>query len=318
MKKALIAVAAMAAGSAAFAQSSVQLYGRVNVTLENQKTNNVKTRVMNDNASRFGLRGTEDLGGGLKAGFILENRSQIDRGTVSTPFWAGQSEVNLGGGFGMVRLGRFTSEAYFATADFISFHNHDTGTSADALYAYLGRDNNKISYRTPEFIKGLTAEVGVSAPEGAAGQKRTLDAAVNYTAGALGVGLGYQNANETGRDRNQFAVRANYTFGPVTVGGYIQRDENGYASANLGDRSSFRVSAMYEMGPAELHLNVGRAGKYSNVANSEATQATVGANYNLSKRTKVYTYYTRVDDKLNAAGLYGDYSSFAVGVRHNF
>jgi predicted porin len=294
----------------------VQLYGRVNLTLESQKSNGVTSRVMNDNSSRFGLKGTEDLGGGLKASFILENRSQVDRGTVATPFWAGQSEVNLAGGFGMVRAGRFTSEAYFATADFISMHNHDTGTSADALYAYLGRDNNKVAYRTPEFVKGFTAEVGVSAPEGAAGAKRTVDVAANYTAGALGLGFGYQNADTTTLDVNQFAVRANYTFGPVTVGAYVQRDENGFG--NLGDRTTLRLAAMYEMGAAELHANVGRAGKYSKVANSEATQATLGANYNLSKRTKVYTYYTRIDDKLNAGGIYGDYSSFAVGVRHNF
>ncbi|MNV60249.1 hypothetical protein D3C71_1527070 [compost metagenome] len=76
------------------------------------------------------------------------------------------------------------------------------------------------------------------------------------------------------------------------------------------------------MGVSEFHLNVGRAGKYSNVADSAATQYTVGYNYNLSKRTKIYTYYTRINNNHNAS--YGvatagnDFSSFAMGVRHNF
>jgi hypothetical protein len=59
-----------------------------------------------------------------------------DTGVSASPFFGRQSEVNLSGAFGTVRLGRWISESYFATADYVSMHNHDTGSSSDALYAY--------------------------------------------------------------------------------------------------------------------------------------------------------------------------------------
>ncbi|MCV6071394.1 porin, partial [Escherichia coli] len=65
------------------------------------------------------------------------------------------------------------------------------------------------------------------------------------------------------------------------------------------------------------HANFGYAGKNGDVTDSKANQFTLGYNYNLSKRTKVYAFYTRLND--GDAGLYGgDFRSFALGVRHNF
>ncbi|MDP1692408.1 MAG: porin [Burkholderiaceae bacterium] len=309
MQRSLIIAAALASiASGAFAQSlgNVTLYGRVNVTIERQKFGNVSNTVMQNNASRFGLKGSEDLGGGLKAGFQLEHRFNINNGAATyAAFWggAGVSEVNLSGGFGMVRLGHFTSEAYYATADYVSLHNHDTGTSSDALYTYLGRDDSKVSYRSPSF-GGATLEIGttVSSPT----QDDTLDLALNYDAGPLHLGLGYQKDG----DANQFALRGLYEMGAITFGGYYQRSD----LPVIGTRDTFRLSGMYAMGATELHANIGRAGDFSNVANSAATQYTLGVNQNLSKRTKVYGFYTKISTDIAGA----DFSSFAVGVRHNF
>jgi predicted porin len=310
MKKlhlALAAVAALSAGAAA-AQSNVTIYGRMNLSIERQKAGDVSNTVMQNNASRIGFKGTEDLGGGLKAGFVLEHGLSADTGAqTQTEFWARQSELNLSGGFGMLRFGRYTSEAYFATADYVSMHNHDTGTSADALYAYLGRDVNKIAYRTPD-INGLTVETAVSLRENVG--EYTYDVAANYGMGPLQLGAGYQKDG----DANQFALRALYTLGDFTFGGYVQRDEDVYAS---GSRTNVRLSGMYSMGASEFHLNVGRAGEYSDVDDSDATQFTLAYNYNLSKRTKLYAFYTKLND--SSAGVYGgDFSSFALGLRHNF
>jgi predicted porin len=312
MKKlhlALAAVAALSAGAAA-AQSNVTIYGRMNLSIERQKAGDVSNSVMQNNASRIGFKGTEDLGGGLKAGFVLEHGLSADTGAqTQTNFWARQSELNLSGGFGMVRLGNYTSEAYYATADYVSMHNHDTGTSADALYAYLGRDVNKIAYRTPD-INGLTVETAVSLRENVG--EYTYDVAANYSLGALQLGAGYQ-ANG---DQNQFALRALYTLGDFTFGGYLQRDEDGFG-ADFGDRINLRLSGMYTMGASEFHLNVGMADEYSDVDDSDATQFTLAYGYNLSKRTKAYAFYTRLND--GSANVYGgDFSSFAVGLRHNF
>ena len=137
LNRCALAALALVGTSAAFAQSSVTLYGRVNTTVERQKDGDVSKTGLFNNNSRFGFKGQEDLGGGLKAGFQLESGFDSSSGASdSRGFFARQSEVNLSGGFGMVRLGNFMSESYYATADFISNHNHDTGSSADALYAY--------------------------------------------------------------------------------------------------------------------------------------------------------------------------------------
>ena len=89
-------------------------------------------------------------------------------------------------------------------------------------------------------------------------------------------------------------------------------------------RTNLRVSAMYVMGAGEFHANYGNAGEIGDVANSGADQYTLGYNYNLSKRPKVYGYYTSVQSDSAAASVsynFGgvqDFRSFAVGIRHNF
>ena len=82
MKKTLVAAATLIAATGAFAQSSVTLYGVVDASLENVKGTDSLTRVSSDNyaSSRLGFRGVEDLGGGLKANFVLEGGINLDTG----------------------------------------------------------------------------------------------------------------------------------------------------------------------------------------------------------------------------------------------
>ena len=311
-----LALLAVAGSSAVLAQSSVTLYGRVNTTVEHQKTGNDTVNGLFSNDSHFGFRGVEDLGGGLKAGFVLESVFDSSDGTSTDRFFGNYSELNLSGSFGMFRLGNFFAASNDATADIVSMHNHDTGSSADMLYAYFMRDVNKIAYRTPT-LGGLSVEGAVGMHEEPVGGKNAFDLAVNYDIGALGLGAGYTKLDEA----NQFALRASYTTGPFVVATYYQRDKNAF-ELDGGHRNTFRVAGAYTLGASEFHANVGRAGNYKNVPDSAATQYTLEYNYNLSKRTKLYTYYTKLDNKVNArygTGENGvDFSSFAVGVRHNF
>jgi GBP family porin len=111
MKKTLLALAAIAASSAAFAQSSVTLYGVVDASLESVKGDDTVTRVSSDNlaSSRLGFKGTEDLGNGLKANFVLESNMKMDTGANgggSTRFFDRAAWVGVAGGFGELRLGR--------------------------------------------------------------------------------------------------------------------------------------------------------------------------------------------------------------------
>ena len=322
----MLAVLAVCGASAAMAQSSVNLYGRVNTTVENTKFgSDSSVTALRSNSSFLGFRGQEDLGGGLKAGFQLEGSFGSDDG--SGPFnFTRHSELNLSGGFGALRLGTFNAASYLATADYISMHNHDTGLSADALYVYGMRETNKIAYVTPD-MGGLTAEVQHSFHEQTTGGKNAWDAALNYSAGAFGFGLGYSNsptdfyALSTDKAQ-QMAARLSFSAGDLVLGAYYQYAKFEDVNLTTSDvkRQAARLAAMYTLGSSELHANIGRADKLkvngSKIDGTAATQWTLGYNYNLSKRTKAYGYYTKIND--GSEQFYGDLRSIAIGVRHLF
>src|SRR5436309_15281019 len=110
MKKSLLALAVLGAfAGAASAQSSVTLFGIVDVNARYGKTGDVKVKSLGTdgiNSSRLGFRGVEDLGGGLKAGFHLEGALSPDDGTAGGFNFRRRSTVSLLGNFGEVRLGR--------------------------------------------------------------------------------------------------------------------------------------------------------------------------------------------------------------------
>ena len=116
MKKSLIALAVLAAAGAASAQSSVSLYGLADVYVGSVKNtianpNSKKQTAVNSsglNNSRWGLRGSEDLGNGLKANFVLEAGFETDTGAAGSlgSTFQRKSTVGLSGAFGSVELGR--------------------------------------------------------------------------------------------------------------------------------------------------------------------------------------------------------------------
>ncbi|WP_157264448.1 porin [Azohydromonas aeria] len=333
MKRTLIAAAAILAAGGAFAQSSVQLYGRVNTSVERQKAGDVSTTVMQNNSSRWGLRGSEDLGSGLKALFVLESGFASDTGTQSQTgaIFGRESWVGVEGNFGRVRLGNMgATAAYYATADYISMHNHDTGTSSDALYLYPGFKQNTISYNTPSF-GGLVLEAQFGLKE--TGEKNTAQLVANFDRGPLHLGASYLQGpttidGVTFNDGKEIGLRALYELGPVTIGAYAIRNDLDEAVGGGADakRNAYRVSAMYTIGASEIHANVGYADKVkvggTKIDDSDAMQYTLAYNYNLSKRTKVYAFWTKVNNKANSNYFTGvdnsDFSSVALGVRHNF
>ncbi|WP_174862280.1 porin [Comamonas jiangduensis] len=350
----MLAVLAACGTSAALAQSSVNVYGRVNTTIENTKIGNDRVTEMNTNSSFIGFRGVEDLGNGLKAGFVLEGNFNSDDGAGSGKNgqfnFKRNSEINLSGNFGMLRLGAYDPYSYTVTADTISMHNHDTGISADALYlgnhTVSGSNGNKLAYRTPN-IAGFDAEVQYSFGEKTAiddpatvENRGAWDLGVNYANGPLGLGLGY--SKEKARDiigteqgsAQQFALRASYAIGDLTLGAYYQRQELKW-DADKVKRNAYRLAAMYTMGASEFHANIGRADKLKangvKLDNTAATQWTLAYNYNLSKRTKVYALYTNINNVNGTTGGIVEVfdtgviptekeklRSFGVGIRHLF
>jgi predicted porin len=336
-KKTLCAMAAAALLSgAAMAETGFTFYGRANVSVEQQKVGSVSDAVMVDNASRAGVRANRDLADGMSVGAVLEAGTNLTSGSTKTDkLFAREASVALNGGFGQIKLGRMpASVAYFATADYVSNHNHDTGTSADALYDFLatGSLSNAIGYASPKIgdLK-LEAQYGLKKATGTGTSDTTavnpIALAANYGMGPLQLGLGYESAQNptttAAVSASQVTARAFYSMGPLGFGGYVQK-----SSGTNFDRTAYRLSAMYTMGQNEFHVNYGSAGNRASLANTGASQFTLAYNYNLDKQTKVYAMVTKVANKSAAGYTPGgfatanssgqDLQSIGAGIRYNF
>lgn len=325
-KKTLFAVTATTLLSGvAMAETGYSFYGRANLSVERQTSGDETKSVMQDNASRLGFRATRDLPSNMTAGVVLEAGTNLTSGSTNSKFFAREATASLAGGFGQVKLGRLpASTAYFATADFVSNHNHDTGTSSDALYEFLatGQLSNAVSYATPK-MNGLLVEAQYGLKNGSGTGTSVTNVKVapvamsaNYDAGPLQLGLGYESAQNptttAAVSASQVAARAFYSMGPLGFGGYVQK-----SSGTNFDRTAYRLTAMYTLGQNEFHVNYGSAGDRAGVANTGAQQTTLGYNYNLDKATKVYGFVTKVNQDA-AASYGGDFKSVALGLRYNF
>ena len=174
MKKFATLAVLAAASAGAYAQSSVTLFGIVDEAARYVKNGDLKVKSLASggiNTSRLGVRGVEDLGDGLKAGFWLETGLNADSGTTSdsTRFWNRRSTVSLMGNFGEVRLGRDFTPTYLGYSDYDVFG--DNGVAASGKFdAPLGvlrdgsttlgtgqgtRADNQITYLTPGNLGGF-------------------------------------------------------------------------------------------------------------------------------------------------------------------
>jgi predicted porin len=121
---------------------------------------------------------------------------------------------------------------------------------------------------------------------------------------------------------DMWVIRALYEMGPFTLGAYYERAKLEVAG-DRRSRNNYRVAGMFATGASEFHLNFGYADEFSDLSDSDATQFTVAYNYNLSKRTKIYAFYTQIDQGDNTNYYLGSapgdkFSSYALGLRHNF
>ena len=126
MKKSLLALAVLGAfAGVASAQSSVTLYGTIDLSAKYVKNTGSDRRVSLSqdgiNSSQLGFKGVEDLGGGLKAGFVLLSGINADTGTANAKFWNRRATVSLMGNFGEVRLGRDYTPTFWNNTIFDAF-----------------------------------------------------------------------------------------------------------------------------------------------------------------------------------------------------
>jgi len=257
MKKSIIASAALLClAGAAQAQSSVVLYGLIDLAVDNYKPGNAVggTNVwkLNDgvvnglNGSRWGVRVNEDLGGGLKAVAVLEGGLSADTGALGQGGLAFGRQVYVGlssSVAGEVRLGRqyILEDSTMGLSNPFgnaAVNNQGTGVTnmGKALPFWLNapRANNVIQYQTP-VMGGFYAAVQLAPGEGTADRFHGLK--FGYGGGPVNAALSYEwtKSRSTGDNTNKsLTVGANYNFGPVKLLGGIQRNSELTTTAGNG------------------------------------------------------------------------------------
>lgn len=264
-------------------------------------------------SSRLGFRGTEDLGGGLKANFVLEKGINLASGAAGA--FDRQSWVGLSGGFGEFQLGN-TYTAYdnvVGGADPALDANLFDPTAILASRNYVSNPTSNITYITPTF-NGFTGYVSYSMVGNGSGNALT-SFALNYANGPLSVSLAYQDQVDFATASaaadlvdKMTSVVGSYDFGAVKL-------LAGYGRTSLGDAKDYFVGADVPLSP-QLTLSVGYAStKTPALARGSSYGATLA--YALSKRTTVYAGY-RNDNASAVANNGGVDSRLGVGLRHAF
>jgi predicted porin len=339
MKKSLVALAVLAASGAAMAQSSVTLYGVADIGLarqDNGSTSVTRLDSGNLNGSRWGLKGTEDLGGGLKAIFTVEAGFSLDTGataaTTTRPndFFNRQSFVGLAGGFGTVKLGRQTNPVYSNSSTFDPFGNALSGDTSKLLNYQSSRTDNAITYAYA--ANGFRGEFQYALGEvaGNSSASHTVAGFVGYKAGPIDVVVTTQDTrNATDTDSTKVTLLGgNYDFGVAKA--FLTFDsEKGTGTTDLRNTV---VGARVPLGAGTVIVSyISHQNKA--VSSSDSHLFGLGYTYDLSKRTALYTSYGRLTNDsgaklpivsvtsagaLAAPALGGTGTLFNVGVRHNF
>jgi predicted porin len=337
-KKDLLAAAAlMALAGTAGAQSSVTLYGLVDIGLEQTRLSpgGSTTRLSSgiQSGSRWGVKGTEDLGGGLSASFQLESGFDASTGVQGQGGLAfgRQAWVGVNGGFGSLKLGRQYVPLFLAqdTIDPFGTGLVGDGSGMAAVFRSYGvRMNNTINYSTPNFGGfGFEAAYGLGEQPGSASLGGQYGFAGTYEGGPLTVVGAYHHQNlvaggvDAG-DARTFLVGATYDFKVARLhGAFADNRDKDAGGNNTGRSRDYMLGVSAPVGPVSLMASYIRHNDRL-VANADADMVAIGATYAMSKRTNLYTSYSRINN--DAAGATGsgvagtDISWINVGIRHRF
>jgi predicted porin len=347
MKKSLLALAVLGAfAGAASAQSSVTIYGVVDMgiskgnggTAPSQGANSTSKawQVKQARGSRLGFRGNEDLGGGLSAQFLIEHRFTPDTGTVTpgttttTPnFWDGGSYVQLThAAAGSVYLGRWYTPAFWIALKTDPFGWDSVGQVGSKAWAgFLTptangggvRTANTVGYKTPNW-GGFTANAAVGLGEGSAPRDTGVNA--EFTSGPIYAGVGYEKigagtytyptgvVNTVADGNSLINVGFAYNFGFIRPIVYLARSKTGVGSVNTN--KFWEVALTAPIGPGVLKA------QYYDLDPQGATNSenkfSIGYDYFLSKRTRVYVDYATAKKE----GAFTNNNAFDLGIRHDF
>jgi len=324
--KAFAAMAVFFAGSA-YAQSSVTLYGLMDAGIT--YTNNVATPTGHgakvefasgsSQGDRWGLKGTEDLGAGIKAIFVLENGFEIGNGTLGQGGleFGRQAYVGLTGSLGTLTLGR--------QYDFIG----DNAAGGYTLDNRIWGDevNNSVKYQSPT-IGGFTigAMYGFGNVAGSVGTNSSTNFMVSYGQGPLSAAIAYMAIHNVTSSANstEYAGGASYAIGKATIFGNVTDVQ--LSGGTKARSTTFEGGATYLLFP-DVSLAAGYQLQKRNNNLGSANQIAASADYLLSKLTDVYLvgalghdhgFGAQVEAAYGASSSTDVQTGVRVGIRHKF
>jgi predicted porin len=292
-----------------------------------------------DESSLIGVRGTEDLGGGLKAFFQIESSAPPDAGGGT--FGSRNSGVGLQGPMGSIVLGRWDSPMKLSAIFVDPFGQNTLGNQLGVINTsdFNRRENNMVQYWSPN-INGFSLRAMYGANEGKTAtapiaNPSSQSVSFDYAAGPFRVNYAYEKHKDTrgnvvtaGITETGQNLAGTFVFGPVKVGLLTQKIK----STNLTDRKAYEAAVTFTAGMHEFIVNMGRV--RNGLAASAAVQpetklAAVGYNYNFSKRTTFMARYAEMKNNsaanlsmaafgLPAFVVNDDPKGFSAGLRHTF
>ena len=352
MKKTLLALAALTAfAGVASAQSSVTLFGIVDLSINSVKNGALSQKLLSSdqlNSSRLGFRGVEDLGGGLRAGFWIEGAMSPDTGGAGQT-WQRRSTVSLMGGFGEVRLGRDYTPSFWNKTIFDPFGTNGLGSSLNVASTLgsgattLVRANNTVGYFLPA-MGGIYGQVQMAAGEGVTGNKY-IGGRIGYAGGPVNVAVAYGKTYKNDRapsnlpmfsDFKDINFGASYNLGFMTlIAQYNKVDyDPGTVANDKRDQKIALFGVTVPFGASTLKASIisAKGAQGSSATDFDARQIAFGYQYDLSKRTAIYATVSSLNNDGNAtngarftvgqgpAMVNGGDTSRGVnlGVRHSF
>jgi predicted porin len=345
IRPALVVAALSSVASLAHAQATVEIFGLLDIGyLHTSADGNGSVSSINtdgNTSSRLGFRGTEDLGGGLKAAFWLEASVSPDSGVGGSTSldnksagaagingsagltFGRRSTVSLVGGFGELRLGRdYVPSFNNLTASWHPFGTNGVGNAGQLFYQVNTggttartnvRASNSVGYFLPANLGGFTGHFmyamgeqasNAGVPPGAiADDGKHMGARIAYRSGALNMSIATGTTKYATGDFTQSNFAVNYQFGAAKLMYLWGKNDVGVTST-----TSNMVGTQYKLGTGEVRFAYTTL-KADKVAN-DATQWAVGYVHDLSKRTALYANYSQLSND-------GTGTRFTVGSGNN-
>ncbi len=325
------------AASAASAQEAVQVFGVIDTFVQATHTGRrVETAIDSSGlyGTRWGIKGREDLGGGVNVEFVLEQGFKSDTGAPADParMFSRQSWVGIGGSAGQVRIGRQNALMFLNEGRLDAFVGASMGSGLNNFSTYTVRTDKTVSYFSP-VLGPLRFQLyyGFGTGGGARSANGSYSGAVNYDAGPLHLALVHQavrNALDTDTQKAWYAG-GSYEFGKVTAYAVYHRAK---AVAAQVDKDVVSLSARYFL-TAATSVGAGYSWLRDNGSRrSDAAQLGTILVHQLSKRTQLYATLSWLDNRhignytLNGAAVAGlplahpgaDARGLQLGIVHFF